>query len=92
MFDSPCVAVITPTFNRQAKLWRFLAALRSQTYPNLQVIIVDSGSIDGTPDLVRKKFPHVTLLEVSDRNFWAGATNAGGEISTRTSSRFYFYN
>jgi GT2 family glycosyltransferase len=77
----PAVAVITPTFNRQAKLFRFLDVIAQQTYPNLQIIIIDSGSSDGTPTLVRDEFPHVTLLEVSDRNFWAGATNAGVKLA-----------
>jgi GT2 family glycosyltransferase len=81
MLDFPSVALITPTFNRQAKLCRFLQAIDRQTYPNLQIIIVDSGSSDGTPALVREKFPEVTLLEVSDRNFWAGATNAGVKLA-----------
>jgi GT2 family glycosyltransferase len=90
MLDYPRVAVITPTFNRQAKLLRFLDALAIQTYPNLQVIIIDSGSIDGTPDLVRKNFPHVTLLEVSDRNFWAGATNAGVKLALEWQVDFMF--
>ncbi len=79
--DFPSVAVISPTFNRQAKLCRFLQAIEQQTYPNLQVIIIDSGSSDGTPTLVRDKFPSVTLLEVSDRHFWAGATNVGVKLA-----------
>jgi GT2 family glycosyltransferase len=79
--DFPSVAIVTPTFNRQAKLFRFLQAIDRQTYPNLQIIIVDSGSSDGTPALIRTKFPTVTLLEVSDRNFWAGATNAGVKLA-----------
>jgi GT2 family glycosyltransferase len=79
--DSPSVAIVTPTFNRQAKLSRFLKAIEQQTYLNLQVIIIDSGSSDGTPALVRDKFPAVTLLEVSDRHFWAGATNAGIKLA-----------
>ena len=79
--DSPSVAIVTPTFNRQAKLYRFLQAIEQQTYPNLQIIIVDSGSSDGTPKLVREKFPEVTLLEVSDRNFWTGATNTGVKLA-----------
>jgi GT2 family glycosyltransferase len=79
--DCPSVAIVTPTFNRQAKLCRFLSAIEQQTYPNLQIIIIDSGSSDGTPILVRKRFPEITLIEVSDRNFWTGATNAGVRLA-----------
>ncbi len=77
----PSIAAIIPTFNRQAKLLRFLELIRQQTCPNLQIIVVDSGSIDGTPDLVTEKFPEVSLVQVSDRNFWAGATNAGVKLA-----------
>ena len=81
MANFPSVAAIIPTFNRQTKLLRFLKLIQQQTYPNLQVIIVDSSSIDGTPDLVRSQFPEVTLVEVSNREFWAGATNAGVKLA-----------
>jgi GT2 family glycosyltransferase len=81
MVDFPSVAAIIPTFNRQAKLLRFLDLIHQQTYPNLQIIVVDSSSIDGTPDLVRAKFPQVTLIQVSDREFWTGATNAGVKLA-----------
>lgn len=81
MVNFPSVAAIVPTFNRQAKLLRFLDLIHQQTYPNLEIIVVDSGSIDGTPDLVGKQFPQVTLVRVSDREFWAGATNAGIKVA-----------
>lgn len=81
MNNLPTVAAIIPTFNRKDKLGRFLDLIQQQTYPNLQIIVVDSGSIDGTPDLVRKQFPQVTLVRVSDREFWAGATNAGIKVA-----------
>ena len=77
----PTVAAIIPTFNRKDKLCRFLDLALAQTYPNLQVIIVDSSSSDGTAELVRERFPQVTLIRVSDREFWTGATNAGVRLA-----------
>ncbi len=79
--DPPSVAVIIPTFNRQDKLLRFLTLIQQQTYRHLQVIVVDSSSLDGTPHLVKAQFPDVTLIQVSDRNFWTGATNAGVKLA-----------
>jgi GT2 family glycosyltransferase len=81
MSSSATVAAIIPTFNRKDKLSRFLDLIIAQTYPNLQIIVVDSSSSDGTVDLVRIQFPQVTLVEVSDRNFWTGATNAGVKLA-----------
>lgn len=77
----PTVAAIVPTFNRKDKLCRFLDLALAQTYPNLQIIIVDSSSSDGTAELVRERFPQVTLIHVSDREFWTGATNAGVRLA-----------
>jgi GT2 family glycosyltransferase len=81
MLSLPTVGVIIPTFNRQDKLSRFLDLILTQTYPNLQIIVVDSSSSDGTAELMKTRFPQVTLVEVSDRNFWTGATNAGVKLA-----------
>jgi GT2 family glycosyltransferase len=81
MLSSATVAAVIPTFNRKDKLCRFLDLILAQTYPNLQIIVVDSSSSDGTADLVKTQFPQVTLVEVSDREFWTGATNAGVKLA-----------
>jgi GT2 family glycosyltransferase len=81
MSSSATVAAIIPTFNRKDKLCRFLDLILAQTHSNLQIIVVDSSSSDGTIDLVKIQFPQVTLVEVSDRNFWTGATNAGVKLA-----------
>jgi GT2 family glycosyltransferase len=81
MLSSPTVAAVIPTFNRKDKLCRFLDLILAQTYPNLQIIVVDSSSIDGTSELVKTRFPQVDLIQVSDREFWTGATNAGVKLA-----------
>jgi GT2 family glycosyltransferase len=81
MPSSPTVAAIIPTFNRKDKLCRFLDLILAQTYPNLQIIVVDSSSTDGTCELVESRFPQIALIHVSDREFWTGATNAGVQLA-----------
>ncbi len=81
MTTSQTVAAVIPTFNRKDKLCRFLDLILAQTYPNLQVIVVDSSSSDGTAALVKKRFPQVTLVQVSNREYWSGATNAGVKVA-----------
>jgi glycosyltransferase involved in cell wall biosynthesis len=44
------------------------------------VILVDNGSLDGTPDRVRKSFPDVTVVELP-RNHGAAARNIGVELA-----------
>jgi glycosyltransferase involved in cell wall biosynthesis len=51
--DIPLVSIITVTYNAQSTLVRALESVRAQTYPNIEHIIVDGGSIDGTLDIIR---------------------------------------
>lgn len=46
------ISVIIPTFNRSNVLGRSIASVCSQTYQNWELIVVDDGSTDNTPDTV----------------------------------------
>lgn len=49
----PTVSIILPTYNRAATLPRALASIRAQTWRDYEIIIVDDGSTDATPKLLR---------------------------------------
>lgn len=69
---SPLVTVIIPTFNRgHLLLNRALSSVRNQTYPNLEIIVADHGSTDGTWAAVcRIDDPRVRLLRVPRRRHY----------------------
>src|SRR6266516_2486605 len=46
------VSVVIPTFNRAAIVTRAIESALSQTYGNIEVIVVDDGSADDTRDIV----------------------------------------
>jgi dolichol-phosphate mannosyltransferase len=48
------VTVVIPTLNEAARLGPCLAGIRRQTYELREVLVVDSRSQDGTPELVRQ--------------------------------------
>ena len=71
------VSVVIPNWNGLAHLPKCLEALRAQTYPNLEVIVVDNGSGDGSQDYVTHEYPEVRLLAL-DRNLGlTGGNNLG---------------
>lgn len=54
-----------------------LKSLLKQDYPNLEVIVVDAGSTDGSPNMVRKEFPEVILIPRETRIGIGEAINIG---------------
>ena len=50
----PKVSVVTTTYNDIENLKRILAEVKKQTYPNIEHIIVDGGSTDGTVELLKE--------------------------------------
>jgi len=50
----PLVSIITVVWNRAGTLRRAFDSIRAQTYDNIEYIIVDGGSTDGTLDVIRE--------------------------------------
>lgn len=52
--DLPLVTIITTVYNRAAVIEKAMCSVFSQTYPNIEYIIIDAKSTDGTMDIVQK--------------------------------------
>ena len=80
----PLVSAIIPTFNRELTIVRAVRSALAQTYGNIEVIIVDDGSRDGTAQVLRQFGKEVVVLHQENggpslaRNF--GASKARGSI------------
>ena len=53
--DRPLVSVVTPTLNQAHFLESTLRAVRDQTYPRIEHIVVDGGSTDATIEVLRRE-------------------------------------
>ncbi len=65
------LAVVVVTWNAAGYLERCLESVRGY-----EAVVVDNGSTDGTPALVRERFPEVRLIEQVNRGM-GGGNNAG---------------
>jgi len=59
----PLVSVIILNWNQKMLLNDCLESVLSTDYPEMEVIVSDNGSTDGSVDLVKKKFPDIILIE-----------------------------
>lgn len=75
------VSIVIRTFNSEGTIGKVLERIREQTFRDYEVVIVDSGSTDGTLDVARKHSPY-SLVEYSQRRFtYSGSLNAGFEAA-----------
>ena len=74
------VSIVSVAHNRRECVGELLAALRRQTYPASEVILVDNDSTDGTADMVRTQYPEVKLIETGS-NLGMVAYNLGFEAA-----------
>jgi glycosyltransferase involved in cell wall biosynthesis len=74
--ESPHVSVIIPTYNRSWCLSEAIDSVLSQTFQNMELIVVDDGSTDETPALLSRYGDHLRVLRQSNRGVSA-ARNGG---------------
>ena len=83
----PRVYVVIPVYNRLAFTEACVKCLSAQTYPALRIMVVDGGSTDGTPEQIRREYPHVEVLQDQKELWWGEAMQLGIEHCLRHSRR-----
>ena len=75
------IASVTVAYNAERILSRQMDALRRQSRPLDEIIVVDNGSTDGTEAMLIKRYPDVTVLRMKQNLGAAGGWAAGLEYA-----------
>lgn len=80
--SQPLVSIITPTYNRAALLPRSMESVLSQDFADLELIVVDDGSTDRTPQVVAQfADPRLRYIRFAENRGIGAARHAGVEAS-----------
>lgn len=95
---TPLISVIVPVYNGERYIGQCLDCLKSQTWTNLEILVVDDGSSDQTADIVRRyaaEDNRLTLISLPEnRQLYqariAGFSKAAGDfvITVDSDDRF----
>lgn len=77
---NPLVTVNILSFNRKDELRNTLTKVYEQDYKNIEVIVVDNASSDGSPEMVENEFPSVKLIKLQ-KNIGIAGWNKGFEAA-----------
>ena len=80
--DQPKVSIITVSWNSAETIHTAINSVRFQTYPNIEYIIVDGDSSDGTKDVLEENADVITkMISEPDKGIY-DAMNKGLEMAT----------
>jgi len=76
------ISIITAVYNRSDTIERAIRSVRSQSYPNIEHIVIDGGSTDGTLERIRASLGNdAILVSEPDRGMY-DAINKGMKLAT----------
>lgn len=73
------IYILLPVHNRKAVTAGFVQCLKTQTFRNYHLVLIDDGSTDGTADMVKEAIPSATVLRGTGGWWWAGSLQRGLE-------------
>ena len=75
--DAPLISVITLNYNQTQVTGEFLRSLRSVTYPNLEVIVVDNDSAVDPTSEIKNEYPAAVVIRSPKNLGFTGGNNLG---------------
>lgn len=98
MKEEPLISVIVPVYNVETFLLRCLESIASQTYHNLEIILVDDGSTDSSGDICdsfSKTESRSSVIHQANKGLWyarnVGQKNSKGDFLMFVDSDDYLH-
>lgn len=90
------VSIITVVYNSVGTIRRALESVSSQDYPNIEHIVVDGASTDGTTEIIKEHSSRVKLISEKDDGLYdamnKGISLASGDIIGILNADDFFFN
>ncbi len=77
----PLVSVVIPTFNRKGKASSLIASVLKSDHMNLEIIVVDDASRDGTLEYLKSRYPEIKIIRNEKELLLSRSRNVGIENS-----------
>jgi len=78
---NPLVSIVVLNWNGLVYLEKCLQSLQFLKYPNCEIIVVDNGSSDGSPEMVKENFKNIQLIINNSNLGFAKGSNVGIKAS-----------
>jgi len=79
--NNSAITIIIPNLNGKRFLLICLNSIIRQTFQDFLVIVVDNGSVDGSIELVRKRYRDVQVIEFTENRGFGAAVNEGIKVA-----------
>lgn len=76
----PLISVVLPLYNGAKHIARTIKSIQAQSYTNWELLVIDDGSTDNGPDLIKENFPEAKLVSQKNSGV-ASARNLGIKIA-----------
>ena len=92
----PKVSIITIVYNNVQYIRQAIVSVLSQNYSDIEYIVIDGGSTDGTVEVIKEYIDHITVfISEPDKGIYdalnKGIQNSSGEIIAILHSDDIFY-
>jgi len=84
----PKVAIIILNWNGLKDTIECLESVKKIDYLNFEIIVVDNGSTDGSPEKIKEMFPDITLIRNKENLGYASGNNVGIRYALKNNAEY----